>query len=87
MGTPFQFPFMIEQNNLNIIQQGESFELRINNQVFSHLWQQGFYKCKCQIIIIFIKKKEQNQNLFLMKNLTLKMKKMLRKCSFNLIVF
>lgn len=39
LGAAFQFPFIVDGNNLNIIQQGESFELRINNQVFSHLWQ------------------------------------------------
>lgn len=34
----FQFPFNIGKNALNIVQHGDKFELRINNQSFSHLW-------------------------------------------------
>lgn len=41
MGAAFQYPFSLDNFSLNIIQQGEIFELRINNQVFTHLWQQG----------------------------------------------
>jgi len=37
--TAFQFPFNVDSGNMcNIVQHGENFELRINNQVFSHLW-------------------------------------------------
>lgn len=36
----FQYPFNLDGFALNIIQQGESFELRINNKVFSHLYTQ-----------------------------------------------
>jgi uncharacterized protein YjaZ len=36
----FQYPFTLDGFALNIIQQGESFELRINNKVFSHLYTQ-----------------------------------------------
>ena len=48
LGAAFQFPFTLEGNNLNIIQQGETFELRINNQVFTHLWQQEKNKSEFQ---------------------------------------
>lgn len=34
----FQFPFTIGKNLLNIVQHGDKYELRINNQSFSHLW-------------------------------------------------
>jgi Fas apoptotic inhibitory molecule (FAIM1) len=36
----FQYPFKLDGFALNIIQQGDSFELRINNKVFSHLYTQ-----------------------------------------------
>ena len=36
----FQRPFTLDGYALNILQQGESFELRINNKVFSHLYNQ-----------------------------------------------
>jgi uncharacterized protein YjaZ len=36
----FQYPFTLDGFALNIIQQGETFELRINNKVFSHLYTQ-----------------------------------------------
>lgn len=39
--TSFQYPFTLDGNSLNVIQQGESFELRINNKVFSHLYNQA----------------------------------------------
>lgn len=40
MSTSFQFPFSIGANMCNIVQHGEQFELRINNQVFAHLYDQ-----------------------------------------------
>lgn len=40
MSTSFQFPFSIASNMCNIVQHGEQFELRINNQVFAHLYDQ-----------------------------------------------
>ena len=36
----FQHPFTLDGYALNILQQGETFELRINNKVFSHLYNQ-----------------------------------------------
>ncbi len=36
----FQYSFTLDGFALNIIQQGETFELRINNKVFSHLYTQ-----------------------------------------------
>ena len=43
--SAFQYPFSLDGNSLNIIQQGEAFELRINNQVFTHLYNQStFFK-------------------------------------------
>lgn len=36
----FQYPFTLDGFALNIIQQGETFELRLNNKVFSHLYTQ-----------------------------------------------
>lgn len=39
-GVSFQYPFNLDGFSLNIIQQGETFELRINNKVFSHLYTQ-----------------------------------------------
>eukprot|EP00347_Sterkiella_histriomuscorum_P010870 403374607 len=36
--SAFQFPFSIGKNSLNILQHGDKFELRINNQSFTHLW-------------------------------------------------
>ena len=41
MTSSFQFPFQVENNQCIIVQHGEQFELRINNQVFSHLYNQG----------------------------------------------
>jgi len=38
--TSFQFPFSIDINMLNIVQHGDTYELRINNQVFAHLYNQ-----------------------------------------------
>lgn len=58
LGAAFQFPFSVDGNNLNIIQQGESFELRINNQVFTHLWQQEKTKSEFQFEEDILKKKE-----------------------------
>lgn len=37
----FQHPFTLDGYALNILQQGETFELRINNKVFSHLYNQA----------------------------------------------
>ena len=39
--TSFQHPFTLDGYAINILQQGESFELRINNKVFSHLYNQA----------------------------------------------
>ena len=36
----FQHPFTLDGYALNILQQGDTFELRINNKVFSHLYNQ-----------------------------------------------
>lgn len=38
LSSSFQYPFTLEGFALNVIQQGDSFELRINNKVFSHLY-------------------------------------------------
>ena len=38
--TSFQYPFTLDGFALNLIQQGDSCELRINNKVFSHLYIQ-----------------------------------------------
>ncbi|CAK58689.1 unnamed protein product (macronuclear) [Paramecium tetraurelia] len=38
--SSFQYPFTLEGFALNVIQQGDAFELRINNKVFSHLYTQ-----------------------------------------------
>lgn len=38
--SAFQYPFTVDGVNANIIQQGDNFELRINNLVFSHLYNQ-----------------------------------------------
>jgi hypothetical protein len=35
----FNFPFSIGRNSLSIVQHGDKFELRINNQSFSHLYE------------------------------------------------
>eukprot|EP00347_Sterkiella_histriomuscorum_P019565 403341149 len=39
-GTSFQYPFQINNHMLNIIQHGDHFELRIDNQSFQHLYHQ-----------------------------------------------
>lgn len=39
-GGSFQYPFNIGNHMLNIVQHGDLFELRINNQSFSHLYNQ-----------------------------------------------
>lgn len=39
--SAFQFPFHIGKNALNIVQHGDKFELRINNQSFTHLYDNG----------------------------------------------
>jgi len=59
LGAAFQFPFTVDGNNLNIIQQGEVFELRINNQVFTHLWQQGFVFYKFENFAQKLKRKNE----------------------------
>jgi len=48
LSTSFQFPFSIDVNMLNIVQHGDSFELRINNQVFAHLYNQEKMKKEFQ---------------------------------------
>lgn len=40
MGTAFQHPFTLDGFSLNVLQQGDNFEFRINNKVFSHLYNQ-----------------------------------------------
>jgi hypothetical protein len=37
----FQHPFALDGFAINILQQGDTFELRINNKVFSHLYNQA----------------------------------------------
>jgi len=37
-GGSFQYPFNLGNHMLNIVQHGELFELRIDNQSFSHLY-------------------------------------------------
>ena len=37
-GTAFQYPFQIGPHMLNIVQHGDHFELRIDNQSFQHLY-------------------------------------------------
>lgn len=37
----FLFPWNIGRNALSIVQHGDKFELRINNQSFTHLWENG----------------------------------------------
>lgn len=39
----FNFPFSIGRNSLSIVQHGDKFELRINNQSFDHLYNQSKY--------------------------------------------
>ena len=36
----FQHPFTLDGYSMNILQQGDTFELRVNNKVFSHLYNQ-----------------------------------------------
>jgi hypothetical protein len=38
LNTSFQHPFTLDGFALNLIQQGQNCELRINNKVFSHLY-------------------------------------------------
>jgi len=40
----FQFPFEVDMNMCNIVQSGESFDLRINNMAFSQLSGAGILK-------------------------------------------
>eukprot|EP01017_Pseudomicrothorax_dubius_P023709 TRINITY_DN2528_c0_g1_i1.p1 TRINITY_DN2528_c0_g1~~TRINITY_DN2528_c0_g1_i1.p1 ORF type:complete len:436 (-),score=98.14 TRINITY_DN2528_c0_g1_i1:118-1425(-) len=40
LSSSFQYPFTIDVNMLNLLQHGDTFELRINNQVFAHLYNQ-----------------------------------------------
>jgi len=35
----FNFPFNIGRNSLSIVQHGDKYDLRINNQSFSHLYE------------------------------------------------
>ena len=39
-GQAFQYPFVHKGYNLNVIQQSDTFDFRINNKVFSHLLNQ-----------------------------------------------
>lgn len=39
--SSFQHPFTMDGYAVNILQQGETFEVRINNKVFSHLYNQA----------------------------------------------
>jgi len=39
--SAFLFPWNIQRNALSIVQHGDKFELRINNQSFTHLWDNG----------------------------------------------
>ena len=39
--TAFLFPWNIGRNAMSIVQHGDKFELRINNQSFTHLWDNG----------------------------------------------
>ncbi|CAK91996.1 unnamed protein product (macronuclear) [Paramecium tetraurelia] len=41
LSSQFQYPFTLEGFALNILQQGNTFELRINNKDFSHLYNQS----------------------------------------------
>lgn len=68
LGAAFQFPFSVDGNNLNIIQQGESFELRINNQVFTHLWQQEKTKSEFQYEEDIPKKEDKGSDPFGLRN-------------------
>jgi len=40
----FNFPFHIGKNSLSIIQHGEKFDLRVNNQSFEHMYNQRKYQ-------------------------------------------
>ena len=56
LNTSFQYPFTLDGFALNLIQQGQSCELRINNKVFSHLYiqaktEQEFTKDKGEFVI------------------------------------
>jgi len=48
MTSSFQFPFQVENASSSIVQHGDQFELRINNQVFSHLYNQERMKREFQ---------------------------------------
>jgi len=38
-GVPFQYPFTIGKHSLNIAMHGDKYELRVDGQSFSHLYQ------------------------------------------------
>ena len=38
VGSLFQYPFEISKHRCNILQHADSFEFRIDNQAFSHLY-------------------------------------------------
>jgi hypothetical protein len=48
MTSSFQFPFTVENASSMVVQHGDQFELRINNQVFSHLYNQERMKREFQ---------------------------------------
>lgn len=50
MTSSFQFPFQVDKNQCIIVQHGDQFELRINNQVFSHLYNQERMKREFQFV-------------------------------------
>ncbi|KAM3128750.1 hypothetical protein pb186bvf_019162 [Paramecium bursaria] len=58
--SSFQYPFTLEGFALNVIQQGDSFELRINNKVFSHLFTQQ----KTQNEFVYEDKVNQKQDTY-----------------------
>ena len=48
----FNFPFHIGKNSLSIVQHGDRFELRINNQSFEHLYNQSKWMVFLLVILI-----------------------------------
>lgn len=37
-GSSFQFPFNVANHMLNIVQYGDTFDLRVDNQSFQHIY-------------------------------------------------
>lgn len=48
VGVAFQHPFTLEGFSLNVLQQGDNYEFRLNNKVFSHLYNQEKTKSSFQ---------------------------------------